>query len=312
MQDDEWFVVNQLSQQIYCMDFVKNNFVATNYSFMPKDKYGKIDFIVSVQDEGNVFVFQKITPSYIYEKQKILSWEHTISPTDQAVLSNHKNVLVIKEGADCYYIKDTDKLYFRNLKAITSIFDGINILYREATNQEVEEFFNMEMINVTDGFTKDDVKTANRRRIKEATERYRSFSHEQKARIPSYIRKYCPHIYNEATSQFNVNDENSITEYKSDNSYCFCQLKTLPVYLNCLNSDLTKGVMSQLGMQVNISKTTDIAELERLKQEVKKVEKIRRFHNTHSCAISLYIKYLNAGFKYEDMKKDAELVKKKK
>ena len=42
LQDDEWFVVNQLSQQIYCMDFVKNNFVATNYSFMPKDKYGKI------------------------------------------------------------------------------------------------------------------------------------------------------------------------------------------------------------------------------------------------------------------------------
>lgn len=104
LQDDEWFVVNQLSQQIYCMDFVKNNFVATNYSFMPKDKYGKIDFIVSVQDEGNVFVFQKITPSYIYEKQKMLSWEHIISPTDQAVLSNHKNVLVIKEGGDCYYI----------------------------------------------------------------------------------------------------------------------------------------------------------------------------------------------------------------
>ncbi len=212
LQDDEWFVVNQLSQQIYCMDFVKNNFVATNYSFMPKDKYGKIDFIVSVQDEGNVFVFQKITPSYIYEKQKMLSWEHIISPTDQAVLSNHKNVLVIKEGADCYYIKDTDKLYFRNLNAITSIFDGINILYREATNQEVEEFFNMEMINVSDGFTKDDVKTANRRRIKEATERYSSFSPEQKARIPSYISKYCPHIFNEATSQFNVNDENSLTD----------------------------------------------------------------------------------------------------
>ena len=142
----------------------------------------------------------------------MLSWEHIISPTDQAVLSNHKNVLVIKEGGDCYYIKDTDKLYFRNLNAITSIFDGINILYREATNQEVEEFFNMEMINVSDGFTKDDVKTANRRRIKEATERYRSFSPEQKARIPSYISKYCPHIYTEATSQFNVNDENSLTD----------------------------------------------------------------------------------------------------
>lgn len=212
LQDNEWFVVNQISQQSYCLDFVKNSFAATNYSFMPKDKYGKIDFIVSVQDEGNIFVFQKITPSFIYEKQKILSWEHINSPTDQAVLTNHNDVLVIKEGADCYYIKDTDKLYFRNLNAITSIFEGINILYREATNQEVEDFLCMDMINVADGFCKDDVKTANRRRIKEATERYRSFSPEQKDKIPSYISKYCPHIYNEATGQFDVNDENGLTD----------------------------------------------------------------------------------------------------
>ena len=79
---------------------------------------------------------------------------------------------MIKEGADCYYKKDADKLYFKSLNTITSIFDGINVLYREATNQEVEEFLEMDMINVAAGFSKDDVKTANRRRIKEATERY--------------------------------------------------------------------------------------------------------------------------------------------
>ena len=212
LQEGEWFVVEQFSQQSYCLDLLKNNFVATNYSFMPKEKYGKIDFIVSVQNEGNDFIFQKITPSYIYEKQKLLSWEHINAPTDQAVLSNHRDVLVIKEGADCYYKKDADKLYFKNLTSITSIFDGINILYREATNQEVEEFLKMDMINVADGFTKDDVKTANRRRIKEASERYRSFSPEQKAKIPSYINKYCPHIYDETTSKFNVDDENNLTD----------------------------------------------------------------------------------------------------
>lgn len=212
LQEDEWFVVEQFSQQSYCIDFVKNNFVATNFSFMPKEKYEKIDFIVSVQNEGNDLVFQKITPSYIYEKQKTLSWEHINAPTDQAVLSNHKDVLVIKEGADCYYKKDEDKLYFKSLSSITSIFDGINVLYREATNQEVEEFLGMEMINVAEGFSKDDVKTANRRRIKEATERYHSFSPEQKAKIPSYISKYCPHIYDEGTQKFNVNDESNLTD----------------------------------------------------------------------------------------------------
>ncbi len=212
LQEDEWFVVEHFSQQTYSIDFIQNDFVATNYSFMPKEKYGKIDFIVSVQNEGNDFIFQKITPSYIYEKQKLLSWNHIIAPTDQAVLYNYEDVLVIKTDADCYYKRNADKLYFKNLNAITSIFDGINILYREATNQEVEEFLEMDMINVADGFSKDDVKTANRRRIKEATERYQSFSPEQKAKIPSYISKYCPHIYDEGTKKFNVNDESNLTD----------------------------------------------------------------------------------------------------
>lgn len=212
LQDNEWFVVENFSQKEYCIDFLKNDFIATNYSFMPKEKYGKIDFIVSVQNGYNSFIFQKITPSFIYERQKTISWEHISTPTDQAVLSKQKNILVIKDGADCYYIKDIDKLYFKNLSAITSIFDGINILYREATNQEVEDFLGMEMLSVAEGFNKDNVKTANRRRIKEATERYNSFSPTQKEKIPSYIRKYCPHIYNDATGQFNVNDENNLTD----------------------------------------------------------------------------------------------------
>lgn len=212
LQDNEWFVVGNFSQKNYCIDFLKNDFVATNYSFMPKEKYGKIDFIVSVQDNCNNYIFQKITPSFIYEKQKTISWEHISSPTDQAILSKQKNILVIKDSADCYYVKDIDKLYFKNLSAITSIFDGINILYREATNQEVEDFLGMKMLSVAEGFNKDNVKTANRRKIKEATERYNSFSPTQKEKIPSYISKYCPHIYNNATGQFNVNDENNLTD----------------------------------------------------------------------------------------------------
>ena len=148
----------------------------------------------------------------IYAKQKSLSWENIVSPTDQAVLIRHNDFLIIKNSADCYYIKDVDKLYFKNLNAITSIFDGINILYREATNQEVEDFLSMDMIKVSPDFGKDDVKTANRRRIKEALDRYNSFSEEQKEKIPSYISKYCPHIYDKKTKQFNVSDENNLTD----------------------------------------------------------------------------------------------------
>ena len=73
------------------------------------------------------------------------------------------------------------------LNTITSIFNGINELYREATDDEVETFLSMDIINLESDFSKDQVKTANRRRIKEATERYNNFSTEQKNRIPNYM-----------------------------------------------------------------------------------------------------------------------------
>lgn len=53
-------------------------------------------------------------------------------------------------------------------------------MYREATDDEVETFLSMDIINLESDFSKDQVKTANRRRIKEATERYNNFSTEQK------------------------------------------------------------------------------------------------------------------------------------
>lgn len=217
LEEDEWFVIENFKSQDYCIEFLKEDFLPTNYSYIDRGDYKKIEFLISVQDDYNLFIFQKVTPSYVYEKQKVLCFGlldklQNHQPTEQAILINQEGVLVIKNVPDCYYIKDSDKLYFKNLNAITSIFNGINILYREATNQEVEIFLSMGMINVAPNFGKDDVKTANRRRIKEALEKYSSFSDKQKEKIPSYLSEYCPHIYDKNTKQFNVTDENSLTD----------------------------------------------------------------------------------------------------
>ena len=110
----------------------------------------------------------------------MISWGNLQNPSDQARLLKEDNILVIKDTPDCIFVKDTDRLYFKNLNTITSIFNGINELYREATDDEVETFLSMDIINLESDFSKDQVKTANRRRIKEATERYNNFSTEQK------------------------------------------------------------------------------------------------------------------------------------
>lgn len=211
LADDEWFVVDDFTNQDYCIPLLKEDFVPVTLSYVKRDDYKKIDYIVSVQDD-NYYLFQKITPSYVYEKHRMISWSNICNSSERPQLINGENLLVIKDSPDCIYDKKKNKLYFKNLSSITSIFEGINVLYREATDKEIDDFLSMSMLNVTSGFNKDCVKTANRRRIKEAFERYNNFTKQQKNMIPAYIGKYCPSIYDANNKKFNVSNEKDLTD----------------------------------------------------------------------------------------------------
>lgn len=188
LQDGEWFVVDEFSTKSYCLDVLKSNFDATAYSNLSKHLYRKIAYVISIQEdeEGNViYIFQNVTSSLLLSKQKFISFGPIdlgiagVANTDQASLVNNENILVLKNLPDCYYIKAENKLYFRNLSSITSIFNGINELYNEATDEEVQTLFDMEMINIGADFGIDKVRIPNRRKIKEALMKYESFSEEK-------------------------------------------------------------------------------------------------------------------------------------
>lgn len=211
LHEDEWFVINEFSEKEYCIEFLTITLAPVSYSFITKSDYPKIAFIVSIQEE-NFFLFQKVNPSSLYRRQKTISWENVIHPTDQAVLHTESDILVVKQEPDCIYDKLNNNLYFKNLSAITNIFPGINILYNEATDDEVNAFLSMDMIDISDEYGCGHVKTANRRRIKEATERYNSFTIEQKEMIPKYIGKYCSGLWNSETRKFNISNEDQLTD----------------------------------------------------------------------------------------------------
>lgn len=221
LHDGEWFVVNDFSTKSYCIELLNNDFDATVYSNLAKQLYRKIAYVISVQEgeDGNViYIFQNVTSSLLLSKQKFISFGPIelgisgITNTDQASLVNNENILVLKNSPDCYYVKAEDKLYFRNLSSITSIFDGINELYNEATDEEVQTLFDLEMVNLGADFGADKVKIPNRRKIKEALIRYNSFSDEKKQLLPNYISKYCPTLFDEETWKFNINSEKELTE----------------------------------------------------------------------------------------------------
>lgn len=73
--------------------------------------------------------------------------------------------IVIRDLPDAIYDKTTDTLYFRRLESITSIFRGIDMLYREATQEETDSFLANDFISLKDDYSGSKVKTANRKRI---------------------------------------------------------------------------------------------------------------------------------------------------
>ena len=108
LQEGEWFVVENFSTKEYCISLLRENFVPTSYSYMRREDYKKIDFVVSIQND-KYFLLQKITPSYLYSKRSMISWGNLQNPSDQARLLKEDNILVIKDTPDCIFVKDTDR-----------------------------------------------------------------------------------------------------------------------------------------------------------------------------------------------------------
>lgn len=76
-----------------------------------------------------------------------------------------KTLIVISDIPDALYDSDKDQLFFKKLETVSSIFKGIDMLYREATNDEVDIFLKNDFIKLDSVFEVENIGIQNRRRI---------------------------------------------------------------------------------------------------------------------------------------------------
>jgi hypothetical protein len=154
--------------------------------------------------QTGVYFFQKIS-----NKQLIRKKYFTLS--DEPTLYENAPIIVINDYADAIYVKNEDTLYFKNLSSITTIFRGIDILYREATQEETQEFLDNDFIELANDFSADNVKKANRKRIALAMETLQKFKPREKKQIFSYIREYCEDLqFDENAENFSISNEEDL------------------------------------------------------------------------------------------------------
>ena len=182
LDEDSWFVINEFTKQPFCIDLLQNSFDSKDYANIRKDQFRNIDYIFSIQ--GSDFYFQNITPSLFIKKK-------TICFGNVATIQKNCHYLTINDQPDAIYFKNSNCLAFRNLSAITGIFNGIDSLYKEATTEETNAFLQNKFICLKNNYNVDKVSKPNRKRIALAMDALKKISKTDRDQIIAYTLEYC-------------------------------------------------------------------------------------------------------------------------
>ena len=200
LEDDEWFGIENFSNTNYSIPLLTQDFNSAEHHQIGNNQYNTVKFFCTFQDDDE-YCFQKFINSNIISKK----W---ISLSGEPKIKVNEPILILKTIPDAIYKKSTDTLYFKNLSDVKSIFPEVIELYKEATDEETENFLNSEFINLNDGFDKTKVNSANRKRISMAIETLANLEEEHKAQIHSYIKDYCPELkFSDEHNTFNIGTE---------------------------------------------------------------------------------------------------------
>ena len=201
LQDDDWFCITNAKGKEYRIDLLSETFSTADFESLTRAEFDKIDYLFVIADR--FIFFQKVSKSKLVSQKRIVHFgEGFTYKTDCAEI-------VIRDLPDAIYDKTTDSLYFRRLESITSIFRGIDMLYREATQEETDSFLVNDFIILKDNYSSSKVKMANRKRIALAAKTLSELDESDRKNIFAYIRDYCPDLI-ASENAFEVGCENEL------------------------------------------------------------------------------------------------------
>lgn len=204
LDEDTWFKVEGFKNYDFCLDILRKDFDTKDYDELKKEKFSEIAYLLSIQ--GGNFYFQKVYPSLFIKRKSITFGE-------VAKIEQPENRLLIKPLPDAIYLKDSDTLIFRDLAGIASIFKGIDVLFKEATKEEVTNFLAESFIKL-ENYGVDDVSKPNRKRIGLAMTTLSTMTQEDRVSLIPYIREYCKNMltYDEVSGKFTIGKDDDLKQ----------------------------------------------------------------------------------------------------
>lgn len=202
LDEDGLFMVSDFLQKEYCTEILKRELLSTSFNQIPSGKYKEISYLCSIQ--GEAICFQKVTPS-TYLNRSILRLGENVT------VESSENRIFINPFPDAVYVPSRNILVFRHLATISSIFKGIDSLYKEATQEEVESFLSAPFINLIDDYEAGKVSKPNRKRIALAMDSFANLEDQERSQILDYIHGYCENInFDEDSKTFSISSDEDL------------------------------------------------------------------------------------------------------
>lgn len=199
LEEGEWFKIENFSGSDYYPDYFNIIASTTDLLSAAVADFSKIKFLIYVTEE--CFYFQKVFKSNFIRTRGFRFWEENYSYIEKS------DMFVIRELPDAIYYREQNKLVFTKLETLEVMFKGISGLYREATDQDIQEFLSNSFIMLND-FSYESVNKLNRHRIAMVHDRLSTFSEEQKNSLIEYTKSYCSELVQD--NKFVISTDNDL------------------------------------------------------------------------------------------------------
>ncbi|MBR0031556.1 MAG: hypothetical protein IJP61_04655 [Treponema sp.] len=184
--DYEWFRLENFSTKNFATKEIKEKTAGADYDLAAQTDAAGIEYIFELADE-NIF-FQKVTRNAFIKKRSFITLGERFEKKENISLFQ------INAYPDAIYDRTKDILYFRRLFSITKIFNGINEIYRAATDSEVQSFLAEKAFSLADGFSAEKVKIPNRKKIALVQDTFSKMTKQEKKEMFEYIKDYYPNL----------------------------------------------------------------------------------------------------------------------
>lgn len=148
LETEDWFYIEIDDEHMSMIKEYEDIFLnTTGLNDVSEEEFSKIDLIFRKVDNDGL-VFQKITQSKRLVDKSILKWRFRSRRAERTIIENG---IELKSENDAYF-DGNNKLYFKNFRTIRSLFKGIDDYYRIASQVEVDEFKEFNLVSFVSDF----------------------------------------------------------------------------------------------------------------------------------------------------------------